>query len=136
MRSYGSFRNMLLAAVLVGLAACASSGGESTSAAKPTGDGISILVTNDITPPASIVVWVLTQNGLKRRLGTVPLNGRREFKYSPPSRGIPVQLLAEPEGPPTGIMGGTKARQTNEFSLIDAQSVTWKVSRDDVIVAR
>jgi hypothetical protein len=135
-RSYGSFRGLLLAAVLVGLAACASSGREATSGTEPGGDGISIRVNNDITPPASVVIWVLTRDGTRHRLGSVPLNGRREFKYAPSSRDIPVQLLAEPEGPATGIMGGTKAQQSNEFSLLDVRSVTWTVSRPEVIIGR
>jgi hypothetical protein len=132
MRSRSSIQLVLLLSALAGLTACAGSGGEMAGAAEPSGDGIAVQVSNDISPPASVVIWAVNENGMRRRLGPVPPNGRRSFTYDPQTRDQLVHLVAEVEGPTTGTMRQAGERVSNEFSIIDVQSVSWTVSRRNV----
>jgi len=117
---------------IAGLAACASSGEGATGGAEPSGDVISIRVTNDMIPPTGIVVWAVPESGSRRRLGPIPPNGRRSFNYSPILRSIQIYLVAVPEGPSSGTMGQQSERQSNTFSVLDVQTVDWSVSQQNV----
>ena len=97
MRNHKSTQSLFLMLVIAGLAACASPGGNATGGAEPSGDGISIRVANDIMPPTAIIVWAVPETGSRRRLGSVPPNGRRSFSYSPPLQSIRIVLAAGPE---------------------------------------
>ena len=134
MRRYKWTLGVLVILAVAGLAACASPGGGGTESVEPTGDGISIRVTNDMVPPMSVVVWAVPETGTRVRLGPLPPNGRRTFNYSPTLRSIPVHLLAVPEGPSTGTRGQARELMSNTFEVLDVKTVTWTVSQRNVRV--
>ena len=121
-----------LGLVILAGAACASSGGGSPGGEEEEGEGILIQVRNDVNPPTGIVVWVVPETGNRRRLGFVSPNGQRSFRYSPALESIQIYLLAEPEGPATGTMGQTRSPQSNLFSVLGVQSVSWITSQPNV----
>jgi hypothetical protein len=131
-----SIQIVFLFSALVGLTGCAASGGGQPDAAEPSGDGVSVQVSNDISPPASVVIWAVTENGMRRRLGPVPPNGRRSFNYDPQFRDQLVHLIAVPEGPSTGTMAQATERSSNRFSIVDVKTVSWTVSRQNVQIGR
>ena len=123
---------VFLSSVLAGFTACATSGGGSPGEAEPSGDAISIQVTNDFTPATSILVWVVTENGMRRRLGPVQPNRQRTFNYEPQDRSQRISLLATPEGPTTGTMSQVRERSSIQFNLLGVTTVSWTVSRQNV----
>lgn len=125
-------KNLFLAVTVFGLAACASSSGGQPFDEEGSDNAVSIQITNDINPPAGIVVWAVPENSSRRRLGFVSPNGRRSFSYSPMDLSLQVYLLAVPEGPSTGTMGQAGERRSSLFSLLDVKTVQWSVSRTNV----
>jgi len=136
MPDHKSIQTLFVMLAIAGLAGCASPGGSAPGEAEPTGDGISIQVTNDISPPSSIVVWAVAETGSRRRLGTVPTNQQRSFNYSPMTQSMQMYLVAESEGPTTGTMGQTPDKRSNLFPVLDVKSVEWTVSRQNVRLVR
>jgi hypothetical protein len=132
MRIYEVIRSFSVTLALFGLAACAGSGGGATSSPEPSGDEVSIEVRNDMNPPTAVVVWVVPETGSRRRLGSVPPNGRKSFNYPPPPQSPLVSLIAVPEGPSTGTMGQVGERKSNPFSIVDVKNVLWFVSQMNV----
>jgi hypothetical protein len=132
MRTFNVLKHALAILAVIGLAACASSGGGGPGSDEPSGDGIAIQVRNDLSPPIGIMVWVVPENASRRRLGFVSPNGSRSFSYEPSDPAQQVRLLAVPEGPTSGTMGRTAERQSNQFSILDVQSVGWTVSQMNV----
>jgi hypothetical protein len=78
------------------------------------------------------MVWVIPENASRRRLGFVSPNGSRSFSYEPAEPAQQVYLLAVPEGPASGTMGRTPDRQSNQFNLLDVQTIGWTVSQMNV----
>jgi hypothetical protein len=132
MGSRKSSKNLLVLLALAGLTACAGSAPGATDAAQPSGEGISIRVTNDTNPPTGVFVWVVAETGTRSRLGPIPPNGRRSFNYSPTLESVPVYLLAVREGPASGTMGQASEQQSNTFSVAGVKIVSWSVSERNV----
>jgi len=84
-------RAVLGLAALVSLVTACASG----SAAAGGRGGLTVRVTNDLVPPASITVWITNELGSRRRLGTVAPDAQQEFAYSPISQSMEHRLIAE-----------------------------------------
>lgn len=130
MRNSRLFRSTLLAASLIALSSCASSGttGGDDAAAVVSGDAVAVRVSNDLVPPATITVWMVPETGGRRRLGTVTPNGQETFSFSPGVRSMEHRLLAE-------VTGGAE-HQSNPFDLVAATAVRWSVSAPNVSIER
>ncbi|UCC83794.1 MAG: hypothetical protein JSW46_02350 [Gemmatimonadota bacterium] len=134
MRKIPLGRSLFVALLSLGLAACASTGGaaggEVEEGVEATGDEVTVQVVNDMVPGRTIVVWVETvpQRVSRRRLGSVPPNATRDFKFSPRARDIDHQLTAEIEG------GGSET--SLPFSLLGVSGVRWALSNPTVSLAR
>ncbi len=134
MRIYRPIEGMFIALAIAGITACASSSGGAAGEPEPSGEGISIQVVNDMTPPTTVVVWAIPETGNRRRLGSVPPNGRRSFNYVSMLQTGRVYLTAEPEGPTSGTMGRTGELRSNDFSVVGVKTVEWSVSQRNVRV--
>lgn len=132
MRIHRSIQCFVTILALAGLTACATSGEGMTTDQEPTGDGISIQVRNDLTPPTGIVVWAVPEAGNRRRLGFISPNGRGTFNYSPQLESMQVYLLAVPEGPTAGTMGQMGERRSNLFPVLGVRELSWTVSQPNV----
>ena len=135
MITHKSILSLTVALAVFGLAACASGGGAGDggpSAAEPTGNEISIQVTNDISPPTGVVVWVVPENSSRQRLGSVPPNGRRSFNYTPMVQSGQIYLTAVPEGPVSGTMQQPSERKSNTFSVLGVRALSWSVTQMNV----
>jgi hypothetical protein len=125
--------SLMMTLAVFGLAACASgAGGGATGGAEPSGDQISIQVTNDISPPTGVVVWVVPENSSRQRLGSVPPNGRRSFNYTPLVQSGQLYLTAVPEGPVSGTMQQPSERKSNTFSVLGVRTLSWSVTQLNV----
>lgn len=122
----------LLTLLSLGLAACASGAGggagEVSAEAEPTGDQISIQVTNDLMPGRTVVVWMIPETGSRRRLGSVPPNGLGSFNYLPGIRSMDYRLVAEKDG------GGRET--STQFALVGVSGVRWNLSDPNVRLVR
>lgn len=132
MRKTRLAHSRLIALLSVGLAACASGAGgpagEVSAEAEPASDRISIQVTNDLMPGRTVVVWMVPETGSRRRLGSVPPNGRGSFNYLPGIRSMDYRLVAEKDG------GG---RETSiRFALVGISGVRWQLSDPNVRLVR
>jgi len=132
MRKTRLAHSRLLALLSLGLAACASGAGgragEVSADAEPTGDQISVQVTNDILPGRTVVVWMVPETGSRRRLGSVSPNARGSFNYLPGARSMDYRLVAEVDG------GG---RETSlRFTLVGISGIRWDVSDPNVRLVR
>ena len=122
-------RRSILAVGIFALSACASSGtagGEGGGAI--SGDAVAVTINNDIVPPASVTVWMVPENGGRRRLGTVNPNGQQTFNFSPGVRSMEHRLVAETTG------GGD--RESNPFTLVAVSGVRWNLSGPTVSIER
>ncbi len=132
MRKIPLGRSLFLALLSLGLAACASTGGgaggEVEEGVEATGDQISVQVTNDRVPGRTVVVWMVPQTGSRRRLGSVPPNATRNFKFSPRARDIDHRLVAEIEA------GGSMT--SDPFTLVGVSGVSWTLSNPRVRLGR
>ncbi len=117
-------RRYLAVSACFALAACAGGGGggggEAMVAPGGGGDGISFAVYNDLVPPGTVTVYIVPENGGRRRLGSIPPSGRRTFSYNPTVLSMEHRLRAESPG--------TRARQSLPFTLTGIRSVQWDVS--------
>ncbi len=132
MRKTRLAHSRLLALLSLGLAACASGAGgpagEVSAEAEPTGDQISVQVTNDVMPGRTVVVWMVPETGSRRRLGSVPPNGRGSFNYLPVARSGEYRLVAEVDG---------RARETSiQFRLVGVSGVRWNLRDPNVRLVR
>lgn len=122
-------RASLVAFLSLGFVACASGGGSMDEGpAAAAGEGIPIQVNNDYVPSAQVVVWMVPESGSRRRLGTIPPNGRSNFRYVPTDRSMDHRLSAEVSG------GGTE--QTNPFTLTGVTEIRWDVSNLNATLIR
>jgi hypothetical protein len=117
----------LAAVIAMGVTACApgttgNGGGESS------GDGIPVVIENDISPPSSITVFIVPETGNRQRLGSMQGNSRQTFSYSPRVRDLEYFLLAE-------VVGGSNVR-SNQFNLTGVTQIEWFTSRREPRVAR
>ncbi len=132
MRKTRLAHSRLLALLSLGLAACASGAGgraeEVSAEAEPTGDQISVQVTNDIVPGQTVVVWMVPETGSRRRLGSIPPNARGSFNYLPGARSMDHRLVAEGDG---------RGRETSiRFRLVGISGVRWALSDPNVRLVR
>jgi len=95
MRKTGKARSTVAAACLALVLAACASGGNRGGAGADSGRALAVRVTNDLVPPAQITVWILSEMGSRRRLGTVQPDQQGEFSYVPVSRGLEHRLAAE-----------------------------------------
>jgi hypothetical protein len=122
-------RRTTLAAAFFALSGCASSGttgGEGGDAI--SGDAVAITINNDLVPPASVTIWMVPENGGRRRLGTVNPNGEQTFNFSPGVRSMEHRLVAE-------ATGGSD-RESNPFTLVATSGVRWSISGPTVSIQR
>ena len=120
-----------VAALSLVLAACASSGGGATpeaGAQAPASGQVGIEVNNDLIPPSEVTVWLIPENGGRRRLGSLSPNGRRTFEFASPNIGMQYTLEAD--------VSGGQNRSSNPFLLRDVSRVQWNVSEMNVRVVR
>lgn len=131
----GSFRlpRLALALVLTGvLAAGCSSGREtgrvnvdpgtvSADTARDRGEeAVRIEVTNDVTPPTSVVVYVETPTGARTRLGRVQPARTEVFRYTPQTESRRIRLVAE--------TNRGRVIRSDDFRLSQAGTVRWDVN--------
>ena len=130
MRRTGVVRSAVLASVIVGAAACASSGSSGAAAEAPQGNAntVTIQVTNDMIPPTQITVWIVPETGSRRRLGSVEPSRQASFPFSPAIRSMDHRLVAEPTG-------GNDVT-TTPFTLDGVSAVRWTTSSTVVNVVR
>lgn len=127
----------LLALVAVGvLVACSSGGGGASASPEPSGERVSIRVSNDLIPPTDVVVWVVPETGSRWRLGSVRSNGQQSFNYAPTMRSALHYLLAVVEGPGSGTMQQAREYRSDSFDLEDVRTITWSASRQVVRLTR
>jgi len=118
MGKIGTVRRLVTAGcAAVVLAACASSGAGGDAGGTERGRALTVRVTNDLVPPAQITVWMLSETGGRRKLGTVQPNQEREFSYVPAGRGLEHRLSAE------AIDG--RAITSDPFTLVGVTAVSW-----------
>lgn len=132
MRKTRLAHSRLLALLSLGLAACASGAGgpagEVSAEAEPTGDRISVQVNNDLVPGQTVVVWMVPETGSRRRLGSIPPNGRGRFNYLPGIRSMDYRLVAEIDG------GGQET--SIRFALVGISGVRWNLRDPNVRLVR
>lgn len=128
MRKKAVASRCLVAALTLGLAACATAGEGTEAEAEVSGDQISVQVTNDVVPSVTAVLWMVPETGSRRRLGSIPPNGRQTFSYLPTDRSLDHRLVAELAG------GGRET--TLQFSLVGVSGVRWDMSDRNVRVVR
>ena len=132
MRKTRLAHSRLLALLSLGLAACASGAGgpagEVSAEPEPTGDRISVQVNNDILPGRTVVVWLVPETGSRRRLGSIPPNGRGSFNYLPGIRSMDYRLVAEKDG------GGRET--STQFALVGVSGVRWNLRDPNVTLVR
>lgn len=127
MRKRAVARRCLVAVLTLGLAACASTG-EGEDAAEVSANQVSVEVNNDLVPSETVVIWMVPESGIRRRLGDVRPNGQARFAYDPGDRSLDHQLVAEVSG------GGRES--SRRFTLQGISTVSWNVSSPNVRVAR
>lgn len=122
-------RTSLAVVIALTFGACASGGGGATGEADdPAGEGVSVQVNNDYVPSSQVTVWMVPESGSRRRLGTIPPNGRQTFNYSPNILDMDHHLLAE-------VSGGQNS-QTTPFTLVGVSAVRWDISSRNATVIR
>lgn len=82
-------------------------------------ESVRIEVTNDLTPPTSVVVFVETPTGARTRMGRVQPARTETFRYSPRSQTRRIRLLARTNR-------GREIR-SDEFRLARAGGIRWNV---------
>ncbi|HEX7089518.1 MAG TPA: hypothetical protein VF192_05240 [Longimicrobiales bacterium] len=95
MRKTGTARGLVAAGCLALVLAACASGGNGGGARTDPGRALAVRVTNDLVPPAQITVWIVSEMGSRRRLGTVQPDQKGEFSYVPVSPGLQHRLIAE-----------------------------------------
>ena len=116
--------SLFIALVLFGLSACASSGSMEEGAASDSQVGI--MVENSAVPPTALTIWMVKDNGMRQRLGTVRPNASERFRYNVPGVGE-YRLVG------TARVGQDVSSQF--FTLSDnSQSVTWDIGANSVVV--
>lgn len=113
---------LLLATPLV-FAACASGG---ASEARETGPVASVVVVNDLRPPAVVTVRVVSSSGARRILGTVPPDATRTFEYDETAFAGQYRLTAERSD------GQTVESRT--FNLFLAAQVRWSLFNNSLTI--
>jgi hypothetical protein len=81
-------------------------------------------VANDQSPPAPITVFIESEGGSRRLLGTVPPTATRTFHYKPLTHAARFVLLARLEG--DGTIG------SQPFTLTGTAGVSWSL-RNNVL---
>ena len=133
MRRSSVLRSLIVAFVMPALAACAGGGGgggaqEAGQTPAPSGNAVSVRVTNDLVPPTPIPVWVIPETGSRRRLGTIEANGQGTFSFSPSVRGMEHRLMAQTaEG---------REVSSNPVTLEGVRGVRWSASSTVVSTER
>jgi hypothetical protein len=117
MRKTGTARGLVAAGCMALVLAACASGGVGGGAGTDPGRALTVRVTNDLVPPAQITVWMLSDAGSRRRLGTVQPNQKGEFSYVPASRGLEHRLSAE------AVDG--RVITSDPFTLVGVTAVTW-----------
>jgi hypothetical protein len=82
-------------------------------------ESVRIEVTNDITPPTSVVVYVETPTGARTRLGRVQPGRTETFRYSPRSQTRRIRLLAR--------TNRDRVIRSDEFRLARTGGIRWNV---------
>ena len=137
MRNHKLIPGLIPVLAVAVVAACSSGGtGSAASTPEPSGDRVSIRVSNDVIPPTDIVVWVVPETGSRWRLGSVRSNGQQTFNYTPVMRSTLHYLLAVVEGPGSGTMQQAREQRSDPFDLEDVRTVTWSASRQVVRITR
>ncbi|MGK7313458.1 MAG: hypothetical protein ACN0LA_14675 [Candidatus Longimicrobiales bacterium M2_2A_002] len=115
--------SLFIALVLFGLGACASSRSMEEGA---SGSEVGVMVENNAVPPAALTIWMVKDNGMRQRLGTVRPNGTERYRYNVPGIGE-YRLVG------TARIGQDVSSQY--FTLSDnSQSVTWDIAANSVVV--
>ena len=85
---------------------------------------IVVAVTNDQSPPTAVSVYMVSENGSRRLLGTVPPASNRTFRYAPVSNTGQFQLVAQAAGE-AGVA-------SQPFTLSRTSAVSWSL-RNNII---
>lgn len=131
-RRHGVHASSLLASVLAALlaAGCASGGPTGRVDIDPDGPAdtlgtgeesptVRIEVSNDVTPPTSIVVYVELGGGARHRLGRVQPGRTDTFEYSPQSETRRIRLLAQ--------TNRGEIIRSDPFTVSQAGGIRWSV---------
>lgn len=82
-------------------------------------ESVRIEVTNDLTPPTSVVVFVETSTGARTRMGRVQPARTETFRYSPRSETRRIRLLAR--------TNRGRVIRSEEFRLARTGGIRWNV---------
>jgi hypothetical protein len=85
---------------------------------------IVVAVTNDQSPPAAVSVFMETESGTRRLLGTVPPASNRHFRYAPVSNTGQFRLIAQ--------TAGERDVASQPFTLSRTSALSWSL-RNNVI---
>ena len=114
--------SLFIGLVLFGLSACASRSMDQEAA----GSQVGVMVENSAVPPTALTIWMIKDNGMRQRLGTVRPNATRRYQYNVPGVGE-YRLVG------TARVGSDVSSQY--FTLTDSsQSVTWDIGANSVVV--
>ncbi|HEX6533308.1 MAG TPA: hypothetical protein VF041_01855 [Gemmatimonadaceae bacterium] len=103
------------------LAACAKP--KRTVVTNPSAEVV-VAVTNDQSPPAAVSVYMLSEDGSRRLLGTVPPASNRTFRYAPVSNTGQFRLVAQ--------TAGESDIASQPFTLARTSAVSWSL-RNNII---
>lgn len=108
---------------LLALGACASGG---TGSGDVSGQQITVTVENTAVPPTTLTIWMVKDNGMQQRLGTVSSNNTATYNYTVPGVG---QYRLE------GRARTASDSNSQFFTLTDSHSrVIWDIGANSVVV--
>lgn len=110
--------------VLLALALSAACAGRTGGAINPE-DGVAVRVDNNVIPPTSLTVFMVTETGARQILGSVSPSAARSFRYSPAALASSrFRLLARP------TTGADLVSQP--FTLVDTGAIEWSVRNNSI----
>lgn len=114
---------VLIGLSVIALGACASGG---TQSGDVSGQQITITVENTAVPPTTLTVWMVKDNGMQQRLGTVSSNNTATFNYTVPGVG---QYRLE------GRARTASGSESQFFTVTDSHSrIIWDIGANSVVV--
>jgi len=101
-------------AMVVALSACASKKQPENVGMSPQ---VTLEVTNNFSPPVQVTVYIQSQSGGRRTLGTVSPSRTIQFPYSPTNASDRFTFIAQGTG--------GKQLMSNPFTLINVVTASW-----------
>lgn len=116
----------LLALSVSALTACASGGGAATDEALP-GEGVAVQVENNLIPPTSLTIWLVSTTGARELLGTVSPSETKTLAATEARFGGDYRLVAE-------TTAGRELASREFFVGDDTTGVEWDLNANMISV--